>query len=147
MGRNIPRRKSKTVKSNKKAKINSPLDKLVELYGPFNETPRHAPEFIYVTRAPFGCKIGRTTRPELRPLQVAGNAPVQLEVLIVKEVAGSYEIERSLHDHFKDKWLRGEWFSLDDSDVQLIRDVLDGKKALPEPVSEDGLESDGEIPF
>jgi hypothetical protein len=147
MGSNISSRKSKRVQTRKKAKINSPLDKLEELYGPFNKNPRPAPEFIYVTKAPFGCKIGRTTRPELRPLQVAGNAPVQLEVLIVKEVANSYEIERRIHDHFKYKWLRGEWFSLDDSDVQLIRDVLDGNRALPEPVSEDGSESDGEIPF
>jgi hypothetical protein len=142
----MPRRKSKRDKSSKKTKINSPLDKLVELYGPFNETPQPDLEFIYVTKAPFGCKIGRTTRPELRPLQAVGNAPIQLEVLIVKEVIGSHEIEKNLHSYFKDKWLRGEWFSLDDSDVQIIRDVLDGKTALPEAIG-DGSESDEEIPF
>jgi hypothetical protein len=138
----MARRKQKTVQSSKKIDVISPADQLVELFGPFKDTPRPDPEYIYVTKAHFGCKIGRTTRPELRPLQVAGNAPIQLEVLVVKEVVGSYEIERNLHGYFKDKWLRGEWFALDDSDVQLIRDVLDGKTALPKSIG-----GDQEIPF
>lgn len=142
MRRKISGRKTKPEKSSETKNIVSPLDKLAELYGPFNDAPKPRREYIYVTKAPFGHKIGRTTRPELRPLQVAGNAPVELKVLIVKEVPGASEIERSLHDYFDDKWLRGEWFSLDESDVQLIRDVLDGKTTLPEPISDDR-----EIPF
>ena len=143
----MDRRKQKPDRTIKPQDIISPADQLVELFGPFRETPFPDPEFIYVTKAPFGCKIGRTTRPDLRPLQVAGNAPIQLEVLIVKEVVGSIETERNLHEYFSSKWLRGEWFALDDSDVQLIRDVLDGKKTLTERPGSDGLESEGEIPF
>lgn len=135
----MTRRKSKDDESSKEVKFISPLDKLGELYGPFNSILPPTPEFIYVTKAAFGCKIGRTTRRELRPLQVAGNAPIQLDVLFVKEVVNSREIEKNLHGYFKDKWLRGEWYVLDDSDIQLIRDVLDGKTALPE--------SDEDIPF
>jgi hypothetical protein len=117
-------------------KFTNPLDRLYELYGPPRTDPIPQPEFIYVTRAPFGCKIGRTIRPELRPLQVAGNAPVQLDALIVREVAGSRDIEKRLHDHYQGKWLRGEWFSLDDADIEFIRDLLDGKVSFPE-VEED----------
>lgn len=125
----------RTDNSNNKAKGSyvSPLDSLVAGYGPFNDTPIPVPEFIYVTKAAFGCKIGRTTRPELRPLQVTGNAPIELEVLIVKEVSGSREVEKSLHFYFKEKWLRGEWYFLDDSDIAFIRDLLDGKTFFPEP--------------
>lgn len=120
----------------------SPLDKLCEIYGPFRTEPIPPLEYIYVTRAPFGCKIGRTTRPELRPLQVAGNAPVQLEVLIIKEVKASRDIEKLLHKYYQTKWLRGEWFSLDDSDISFIRDLLDGKATFPK------VEADfEEIPF
>ena len=124
-----------TDNSNAKANTSfiSPLDSLVAKYGAFNDTPRPVPEFIYVTRAVFGCKIGRTTRPELRPLQVVGNAPIELEVLIVKEVSGSREVEKNLHSYFKEKWLRGEWYSLDDSDIAFICDLLDGKASISEP--------------
>lgn len=117
-------------------KFTNPLDRLYELYGPPRTEPIPQREYIYVTRAPFGCKIGRTTRPELRPLQVAGNAPVQLEVLIIKEVAGSRDLEKRIHEHYQGKWLRGEWFSLDDADIEFIRDLLDGKTSFPE-VDED----------
>lgn len=125
----------RTDNSNNKAKGSyvSPLDSLVAECGPFNDTPRPVPEFIYVTKAAFGCKIGRTTRPELRSLQVTGNAPIELEVLIVKEVSGSREIEKNLHSYFKEKWIRGEWYSLDDSDIAFICDLLDGKASFPEP--------------
>lgn len=125
----------RTDNSNNKAKGSYvlPLDSLVAGYGTFNDTPIPVSEFIYVTKAAFGCKIGRTTRPELRPLQVTGNAPIELEVLIVKEVSGSREVEKSLHFYFKEKRLRGEWYSLDDSDIAFIRDLLDGKIFFPEP--------------
>lgn len=117
-------------------KFTNPLDRLYELYGPPRTEPIPQREYIYVTRAPFGCKIGRTTRPDLRPLQVAGNAPVQLEVLIVKEVSGSKDLEKRIQVHYQGKWLRGEWFSLDDADIEFIRELLDGKASFPE-VDED----------
>lgn len=126
-----------TDNSNSKANVPyiSPLDSLFADYGPFNDVPKSVLEFIYVTKTAFGCKIGRTTRPEMRPLQITGNAPIELEVFFVKEG----EVEKNLHSYFKDKWLRGEWYSLDDSDIAFIRDLLDGKASFPE--------LDDEIPF
>lgn len=115
----------------------SPLDRLYEMYGDQMSQPVPPREYIYITRAPFDCKIGRTTRPDARPLQVAGNAPVMLEVLVVKQVEASRELEKRIHDHYQGKWLRGEWFALDDSDIAFIRDVLDGKAEIPEPEIED----------
>lgn len=115
----------------------SPLDRLYEMYGDVMDRPVPTREYIYVTKAPFGCKVGRTTRPDSRPLQVVGNAPVELEVLVVKQVEASRELEKRIHDHYQGKWLRGEWFALDDSDIAFIRDVLDGKTVIPVPEVED----------
>ena len=139
----MPRRKPKNEVLGG-TKYVSPLDSLYETYGSLCTEPVPQREYIYVTRAPFGCKIGRTTRPELRPLQVAGNAPVELSVLIVKEVVASRSIEKRLHDYYQSKWLRGEWFSLDDSDIEFIRNVLDGNAFFPEVA--DGEEFE-DIPF
>lgn len=96
-------------------------------------------EYIYLTKSEFGYKIGRTTRPKKRPLQVAGNMPIKLEVIVVIEVSDSKGWERRLHRHFAEKRLRGEWFSLDDPDVEMI-------KLIPDNWDDFNLNSD-EIPF
>lgn len=101
--------------------------------------PMPPKEYIYLTKSDFGYKIGRTTRPQKRPLQVAGNMPIKLEVIVVIEVANSKEWERRLHRHFAEKRLRGEWFSLDQTDVELI-------KGVPNNWDDFNLNSD-EIPF
>ena len=94
-------------------------------------------EYIYLTKSDFGYKIGRTTRPESRPLQVAGNMPIKLEVIAVIEVPNSKKWEQRLHGHFAEKRLRGEWFSLDQSDVEIIKCI---------PKNWDAF-SGGDIPF
>ncbi len=125
------------------AKSDRLLDRLYKIYGGLINQPVPTREYIYVTRAPFGCKIGRTTRPDSRPLQVVGNAPVKLEVLILKQVEASRELEKRIHDHYQGKWLRGEWFALDDNDIEFIRDVLDGKTTFLEPE----IDYSEDIPF
>ncbi|MGA3283856.1 MAG: GIY-YIG nuclease family protein [Verrucomicrobiota bacterium] len=78
-------------------------------------------EYIYLTKSDFGYKIGRTTNPDKRPLSVAGNMPIKLTVITVIEVPDSIEAERRIHGQFAEKRLRGEWFSLDEHDVGLIK--------------------------
>ena len=97
-------------------------------------------EYVYLTKSDFGYKIGRTTRPDQRPLIVAGNMPIQLEVIVVVEVENSRESEKQLHSRFEDKRLRGEWFSLDAADVEVVKGFPESLKNLP-------LEDDDDIPF
>jgi len=78
-------------------------------------------EYIYVTKADFGFKIGRTSRPDKRPLQVAGNCPIKLEVVVLLEVEDMRKAESRLHSHFAEKHLRGEWFALTEADIEFIR--------------------------
>lgn len=94
-------------------------------------------EFIYVTKADFGYKIGMTTRPKSRPLQVAGNCPIKLEVVVLLEVDNMRTIESRLHSHFASKHLRGEWFALTDEDIAFIKDYPKGFDSLPKSEDDD----------
>lgn len=89
----------------------------------FSLPPMPPKEYIYLTKSDFGYKIGRTTRPKKQPLQVVGNMPIKLKVIVVIEVPNSREWERRIHSHFSEKRLRGEWFSLDQADVEMIKSV------------------------
>ena len=97
-------------------------------------------EYVYLTKADFGYKIGRTIRSDQRPLQVASNCPIKLEVIVVIEVPDSKAVEKRLHGHFANKRLCGEWFALDDLDVELVKGF---------PVSFDNLPPEPweDIPF
>ena len=97
-------------------------------------------EYIYVTKAPFGYKIGMTVRPKVRPFQVAGNAPVELELVVLLEVEDMKVAEKRLHDHFAGQWLRGEWFSLSEVDIEFIKNYPKSFDALPKPEGD-------EVPF
>lgn len=128
--RTMKRNRPREISIEELQRFRSPLEGMEIL----PESPAPPPkEYIYVTKSDFGYKIGRTTRPELRPLQVAGNMPIKLEVIAVIEVEDSTEWERRLHWHFEDKRLRGEWFSLDPSDVELIKGIPQSFDNLHEP--------------
>ena len=57
--------------------------------------------------------------------------PISLQVVTVIEVPDSREAERQLHSYFHEKRLRGEWFALDDHDVELVRGFPASLKDLP----------------
>jgi hypothetical protein len=100
------------------------------------------PEFIYLTKADFGYKIGRTSQPDKRPLTVAGNCPINLEVIVVIEVDNMRKAEAELHSRFGSKRLRGEWFDLSPEDVELVKGYPQSLLGLP-----DGDVEEEDIPF
>lgn len=104
------------------------------------QTYQKPKEFIYVTKADFGYKIGMTTRPKKRPLQVAGNCPIKLEVVVLLEVDDMRKAESQLHLHFASKHLRGEWFALTEEDIAFVRGYPKSFDSLPQS-------DDDEVPF
>lgn len=116
------------------------LDHVDELFQEvFSFAPGSPKEYVYLTQADFGYKIGRTTNPTVRPMAVAGNCPIKLTVLAVIEVPDSRAAEKRLHAQFASKRIgRGEWFALDSTDVELIRGF---------PKSFDGLTNPGDVPL
>ena len=58
------------------------------------------------------------------------------------EVPNSRVAEKRLHGHFYSKRLRGEWFALDDSDIELIKGFPQSFDRLPPNDSDED-----DIPF
>jgi hypothetical protein len=86
--------------------------------------------FIYVMECAGYYKIGWTAaspRQRMVGIQVGNPLPVTL----VGVIEGSQAAEAEWHAAFKDKWVRGEWFALTDTDVAHILHESIGIDQLP----------------
>jgi hypothetical protein len=66
-------------------------------------------------------KIGRSINPRFREKTLQGEEP---EIFILSIWAAPREIERELHNKFRDKKKRGEWFKLKSRDMKEIKDRM-----------------------
>jgi|SRR5688572_18261913 len=64
-------------------------------------------------------KIGKTEDLENRINQYNTHNP---EFEIIKTIKGDYE--QDLHNHFKDKWVKCEWFNLNNEDIESIDNLI-----------------------
>lgn len=62
-------------------------------------------------------KIGWSSDPDSRMKQLGKN----VELVWSHEYQDAGTVEKALHDHFAEKRLYGEWFDLDDADVEYIK--------------------------
>lgn len=85
------------------------------------------PGYIYIVQSGNEFKIGCTESPRNRIYEYMAYYGVSTYVLTIK-VKAMYAAELRLHRHFRDKWIRGEWFALTDADIETIR-VMYGRKA------------------
>lgn len=67
-------------------------------------------------------KIGRSVKPEFREKTLMAQAPTVSLVCYWSECENNHESE--LHNLFKDKRKRGEWFHLSTDDLKLIEDFF-----------------------
>lgn len=77
--------------------------------------------FVYLIKSNEGVyKIGRTTNinKRLTQLQVASSVP--LKVLWFKHFSNAPEVEKMLHETFKEYQYQGEWFKLPTSAIRWI---------------------------
>lgn len=99
--------------------------------------------FVYVIKSDHGYKIGITHSPEKRSSLIGTHLPFKSDVIRVyptkKET--TREIEKWLHKYFKEKRLNGEWFAIDDVDL----DKIDALMVLSQSVYTPGLIDDDEI--
>lgn len=127
---------------------------------PQSVKPPPAPDgFVYVLRAENGThKIGMARDVAVRVQDIASFVPFQVEVVLTFATGHMRRLERSLHQCFADRRLRGEWFALTESDLDAlasigtsiapeeIDDIIDTLSALvnaPETLS---IEPDMEVP-
>lgn len=76
---------------------------------------------VYFVRNNEGhCKIGMTYDLQSRISQLQVSSSTKLELMFVIHSDKPDLLEREMHRRFQHKWIRGEWFSLDDSDFDVL---------------------------
>ena len=78
--------------------------------------------FIYIIKSNYGIKIGVSNNPFNRISNINTSCPFDVELLHILYIHKDYvyNIEKSLHKHFKDKKISGEWFNLNENDIKII---------------------------
>jgi len=94
-------------------------------------TPKNG--FVYLLKTPLDgtlFKIGKASNPynRLKTFNVKLPFPIQYECLI--QTTDMSLLERELHTKFASKRLDGEWFRLDQEDVEYIRTLANTETVL-----------------
>lgn len=80
--------------------------------------------FIYVFRADGGFfKIGKSIDPKVR-LQDFSSLPFNIAIEYQVAVGDMTLIEGTLHKMYREKWVKGEWFTLSPEDLLQIRVMI-----------------------
>ncbi len=66
-------------------------------------------------------KIGHTNNPQSRVQTFKVELPFDVEYTHIIECHDRFAIERYFHEYFADKRIRGEWFNLDETDIEYFR--------------------------
>lgn len=79
--------------------------------------------YLYLLKCGEHYKIGFSNTPKRRLKQFRTGSP--LPVLLVHTIKTAFyrQIEQQLHYKFAKKRVRGEWFTLDDADVEYIKSL------------------------
>lgn len=87
--------------------------------------------FIYLMRNRRNgfTKIGESNNPKIREATLQSEEP---EIELINQWVGSLRMEEFLHEEFSAKRVRGEWFNLDEKDIQDIAWLMtSGKEGAP----------------
>lgn len=77
--------------------------------------------YVYIIRGGRWCKIGVSKNPIDRLKQLDSTLlPFNPEVVAMVKVNNALEIESEIHNTYKSKRIRGEWFILNEEDVEQI---------------------------
>jgi hypothetical protein len=81
--------------------------------------------FVYLFYFPMGdaYKIGMSQEVESRIAAIQSNVPIELKIEHVIKTDDMPIVERSFHEYFRDKCIRGEWFDLTKDDVSLFKSI------------------------
>ena len=83
--------------------------------------------YVYLVKLDKHYKIGISISPDSR-LQEFTLLPYPLEDICIEKVNDYKQVEKELHKLYSDKRVRGEWFSLQQSDVENIIKYIQERK-------------------
>jgi hypothetical protein len=104
----------------------------IQQFGPFSRpppppSPPDKPKAkanrgnVYLLRAGPYYKIGVSTQVDERIKQLSTLPPFDIELLHTLPTDDMYKLEKQLHERYADKRKNGEWFELDQDDVEYIK--------------------------
>lgn len=76
--------------------------------------------YIFRNKESDDHKIGVSKDVDRRMSDIASSLNVKLELVSKYPVISAYKVESILHIHFKDKHVYGEWYKLNQSDIDVI---------------------------
>ena len=79
--------------------------------------------FVYLIWSQYGYKIGKAVSVKNRTKLFEVKLPFPIRVEHYAKFSDYTQAERSLHLHFQEKRMEGEWFSLTDDDVVFIKSL------------------------
>ena len=81
--------------------------------------------YIYLIRDKLGnIKIGKSINYKRRINDINNTIPQNIDILLVAKIPNYGKIEAHLHRIFKSKRLKGEWFKLNDKDLEKIEYIV-----------------------
>lgn len=80
--------------------------------------------YLYVVEVAGNYKIGITKKPKQRLGEYTKYAKEPKQI-IIEQCYNYKKIEEQLHTKYSDKCIRGEWFTLDQKDIEEIRTFLE----------------------
>jgi hypothetical protein len=99
--------------------------------------------FVYLLESGGRYKIGETTTPAKRILQLKTSSPFVVRVLMCRYFFKRMEVEKLLHSYFTVKRVKGEWFALEDKELNEAVSLLRlGWYFEPQTEDMGGLETD-----
>lgn len=78
---------------------------------------------VYIVKVGEHFKIGKTKNIKSRMGEYT-KLPIEPKVVFLKEVTNCSLAEETLHNYFKNKRVRGEWFNLDDEDIEKAKQLV-----------------------
>jgi len=97
---------------------------------PASKSISPTPGYVYLIWSQYGYKIGKAVNVKSRTKLFEVKLPFPIRVEHYAFFDDYTQAERTLHNHFHDKRLEGEWFTLTESDVALIKSL-----GVPQPTS------------
>ncbi len=90
---------------------------------PSSSTRKAKPGYVYLIRSGTLYKLGITTDLDKRIAQLNTGLPLGAELLWSVHTAIPKKFETDLHAYFADKRTNGEWFDLEQADIDYIRSL------------------------
>ena len=81
--------------------------------------------YVYLIQAANGAvKIGKSQDVNKRLSELNVASPLDLELIGSVCYIFGHQLEKELHAQYADKWIKGEWFDLDEDDIEVIKHMF-----------------------